>query len=151
MRELIEMSKKEKKARFSVLGIIIKDGKKLVNDELRNYKKLANCIRRAKISLEAAERSYERRESKRNARKIKASLADRDSYTKRFNESAACIAKLLGVVRRDYLAMAGLYYDGRARMIMDRCENYNDSVVWSMISTQLKCGINENIELEEEY
>ncbi len=151
MRELIEMNKKEKRARFSVLTALIRDDKKLVREELSNYRKLGIGIRRAKLSLEAAERSYERRESKRNARKIKASLADRDSYTKRFNESAACIAKLLGVVRRDYLAMAGLYYDGRARMIMDRCENYNDSVVWSMISTQLKCGINENIELEEEY
>ena len=149
MRELIEMNKKEKRARFSVLTALIKDDKKLVRAELSNYRKLGSGIRRAKLSLEAAERSYERRESKRNARKIKASVADRDSYTERFNESAACIAKLLNVVRRDYLAMASLYYDGRARRIMDRCENYNDSVIWSMISAQLKCGINENIELEE--
>ena len=151
MRELIEMNKKEKRARFSVLTALIKDNKKLVKAELSNYRKLASGIRKARFSLEAAERSYERRESKRNARRVKAFLADRDSYTARFNESSDSLARLLGVVRRDYLAMAGLYYDGSARRIMDRCENYNDSIIWSMISTQLKCGINENIELEEEY
>lgn len=149
MRELIEMNKKEKRARFSVLTALIKDDKKLVRAELSNYRKLAGGIKRARQSLEAAERSYERHESKRNARRIKASTSDRDLYTERLNESYNDLARLLSVVRRDYLAMASLYYDGRARRIMDRCENYNDSVIWSMISAQLKCGINENIELEE--
>ena len=151
MRELIEMNKKEKKARFSVLSALIKDDKKLVAEELKNYQQLAKSIRKAKISLETAERSYERRETKRSARKIRTSTADRDRFTAEIDVSSAEMAKRLFVVRRDYLAMASLYNNGRARRIMNRCEKYSDSVVWSMISTQLKCGINENIEIEEEY
>ena len=149
MRELIEISKKEKKARFSVLCDLVKDEKKLISNELKNYKKLASGIKKARISLEVSERAYERRETKRKAMKIRSAIADRDTFSEELNLSSANLAKLLGDVRRNYLAMSGLFYGCRAVKIMDKCENYIDSVVWSMISTQLRFGINDNIELEE--
>ena len=151
MRELIEMNKKEKNARFSVLIALIKEQKKLVREELRSYRKLAKGIKKSKMRLEAGERSYERFESKRSATKIKTAIRDRDALTAQFNALAEKIVKDVSHIRRDYIAMAHLFFTGRTGRIMNRCENYVDSVVWNMMNIQLHYGINENIEYEEEY
>lgn len=149
MRELIVMNKKEKRARISVLRAVIRDDKKLVSREIRNHRKIAGKIRKARIRLEAAERSYERRESKRNVSRIRSSTADCAAFMEAYNASRLKIVKLLANVRRDYISLSDLFGDRVADLIMNRCENYNDSVIWRMINAQLRANITENIELEE--
>ena len=149
MRESIVMNKKEKRARISVLCAVIRDDKKLVSEQMRNHRKIASRIKKARRSLEAAERSYERRETKRNVAKIRSSTADCIAFMKDYNASRMKVVKLLINVRRDYVALSGLFGGKLDEMIMNRCENYNDSVIWRMINAQLRANITENIELEE--
>ena len=136
MRESIEMSRKEKNARISVLRVSIKEDQKRVSEELLFYQNAAKDVNKTAKALASAESAYERKDSERNANKYESA---NDSYLSAvgvYKDSGARIGRLVEVVRKRYLEMADLLDDNKADRALDEFERYNDAVMARIMKIQ---------------
>ncbi len=136
MRESIEMSKKEKNARISVLRVSIKEDQKRVSEELGLYQNTAKDIQKTAKALAAAESAYERKDTEKNA--VRYDEAN-DAYLAAVNvykDTGACVGRAVEVVRKRYLELADLLDEAKADRALDEFERYNDSVMARIMKIQ---------------
>ena len=136
MRESIEMSKKEKNAKVSVLRVSIKEDQKRVSDELGVYQNAARDVNKTAKALAAAESAYERKDTEKNA--VRYDDAN-DSYLAAvdvYKDSGARIGRLVEVVRKRYLELADLLDEAKADKVLEEFERYNDSVMARILKIQ---------------
>ena len=144
MRDGVQMTKREKRAREKELYLFIKETQKKVNYELGLYKMAAKSVRDAARDFQSADIAYAKKGSVRNSAIYEETKAVLIESASSYKIAGARVAATIDSINEAYAEISELSQNPlKARM---DCEKYNTAITQSIQNIQ---AMIEGVEIED--
>ena len=144
MRDGVEMTKREKRARSKELALFIKETQKKVNYELGLYKMAAKSVRDAARDFQSADIAYSKKASVRNSTIYEETKAVLIESAGSYKKAGARVAATIDSINEAYAEYAELSQN--PVKIKMECDKYNNSVSTTINNIQ---SMIDGVEIED--